>query len=117
MSNPKHAAVTVSKQLELTELSSARYYYKGKPMTPHNRFLCTMIDEEFSRHPFLGTGRMREYLISQGHTVNRKRVVNLYHELNLEAIFPRKNLSKPDPEHKKFPYLLQDVPITHANHL
>lgn len=117
MINPKHAALTVSKQLELTELSSATYYYKGKPMTPYNRFLCTMIDEEFSKHPFLGTRRMREYLISQGHTVNRKRLVNLYHKLNLEAIFPRKNLSKPNSEHKKFPYLLRDVPITHANHV
>ena len=68
------------------------------------------------RHPFLGTRRMREYLISQGHAVNRKRVVKLYHELNLEAIFPKKNLSKANPEHKKYPYLLRNVHTsTHIN--
>ena len=55
---------------------------------------------------------MRQYLASQGHPVNRKRVINLYNELNLEAIFPKKNLSKANPEHKKYPYLLRNVPIT-----
>lgn len=117
MINQQHPELTVSRQCELLELPRASYYYEKKPMSDYNRYLSTLIDEEFARHPFLGTRRMREYLISLGHKVNRKRVINLYQELDLEAIFPKKNLSKANPEHKKYPYLLRNVPITHINHV
>ncbi|WP_412072743.1 IS3 family transposase [Solemya velum gill symbiont] len=117
MINQQHPELTVSRQCELLELPRASYYYEKKPMSDYNRYLSTLIDEEFARHPFLGTRRMREYLISLGHKVNRKRVINLYQELDLEAVFPKKNLSKANPEHKKYPYLLRNVPITHINHV
>lgn len=117
MINQQHPELTVSRQCELLELPRASYYYEKKPMSDYNRYLSTLIDEEFARHPFLGTRRMRQYLISLGHKVNRKRVINLYQELDLEAIFPKKNLSKANPEHKKYPYLLRNVPITHINHV
>ena len=117
MINQQHPELTVSRQCALLELPRASYYYEKKPMSDYNRYLSTLVDEEFARHPFLGTRRMREYLISLGHNVNRKRVINLYQELDLEAIFPKKNLSKANPEHKKYPYLLRNVPITHINHV
>ena len=110
-----HSELTIREQCELLHLSPSTYYSKKKPMSAYNRMLSTLIDEEFARHPFLGTRRMCQYLISLGHSVNRKRVQNLYHALNLEAIFPKKNTSKSNAEHKKFPYLLRDVPITHIN--
>ena len=115
MIEPNHPELTVSRQLELVELVPSTYHYKKKPMSAYNQFLCTLIDEEFARHPFLETWRMREYLASQGHPVNRKRVINLYQRLNLEAVFPKKTLSKSNPEHTKYPYLLRHVPITHIN--
>lgn len=117
MINQQHPELTVSRQCELLELPRASYYYKKKPMSDYNRYLSTLIDEEFARHPFLGTRRMREYLISLGHKINRKRVINLYRELDLEAVFPKKNLSKANSEHKKYSYLLRNVPITHINHV
>lgn len=117
MIKQQHPELTVSRQCELLDLSTSTYYYNKKPMSDYNRYLSTLIDEEFARHPFLGTRRMCQYLISLGHNVNRKRVINLYHELDLEAIFPKKNLSKANPEHKKYPYLLRNVPITHINHV
>jgi putative transposase len=33
-----------------------------------------LIDEEFTRHPFYGTRRMKAWLRAQGYWVNRKRV-------------------------------------------
>ncbi len=117
MIKQRNPELTVSRQCELLGLPTSTYYYEKKPMSDYNRYLSTLIDEEFSRHPFLGTRRMCQYLISLGHNVNRKRVINLYHELDLEAIFPKKNLSKANPEHKKYPYLLRNVPITHINHV
>jgi putative transposase len=117
ISQTRHPKLTVSRQCELLGLPTSTYYYEKKPMSDYNRYLSTLIDEEFARHPFLGTRRMRQYLISLGHNVNRKRIQNLYHALNLEAIFPKKNLSKPNLEHKKYPYLLRNVPITYINHV
>lgn len=112
-----HSELTIERQCNLNGLSRSTYYHKTKPIDSYNRQLMNLIDDEFSLHPFLGTRRMREYLISLGHNVNRKRVQNLYRLLGLETIFPKKNLSKANPEHKKYPYLLRDVSITHVHHV
>lgn len=117
MIEPKHPELTVSQQCELIDLPHSTYYHKAKPESEYNQKLMHLIDEEFARHPFLGTRRMREYLRGLGHQVNRKRVQNLYHKLNLAAIFPKKNLSQPNKEHKIYPYLLRDVDITQVNHV
>ena len=36
-------------------------------------------------------------------------------KMGLEAIYPKKNLSKAHPDHKKYPYLLKDVVIDHPD--
>ena len=35
--------------------------------------------------------------------------------MGLEAIYPKKKLSKAHPEHKKYPYLLPDVVVDHPD--
>jgi putative transposase len=39
--------------------------------------LLQWLDEEYTRHPFYGSRRMKLYLGDCGHTVNRKRVQRL----------------------------------------
>jgi len=39
----------------------------------------------------------------QGHPVNPKRVRRLMRLMGLEAIYPKKRLSKSCPEHRKYP--------------
>ena len=73
------------------------------------------IDEEYTRHPFLGTRRMRAYLKTQGYCVNRKRLQRLYRLMGLETVYPKRNLSKANAQHRKFPYLLKGVAITRCN--
>jgi len=36
-------------------------------------------------------------------------------KMGLEAIYPKKNLSKAHPDHKKYPYLLKDVVMDHPD--
>jgi len=74
-----------------------------------------LIDEEFTRHPFYGTRRMTAYLRHLGHKINRKRTQNLYRLMGLEANYPKPNLSKKHPEHKIYPYLLEDMKIDRVN--
>lgn len=58
---------------------------------------------------------MRQYLRSKGHMVNRKRVQHLYCLMGLEAIYPKPDLSKPNKQHKVYPYLLRGKRITACN--
>jgi putative transposase len=74
-----------------------------------------LIDEEFTRHPFYGSRRLTHYLKKLGYQINRKRVKGLMKKMGISAIYPKPNLSVPNIGHKKFPYLLRDLPITRPN--
>ena len=37
--------------------------------------------------------------------------------LEIEAIFPKHNLSIPNKQHKKYPYLLRNVTLEYTNHV
>ena len=76
-----------------------------------------MIDEEYLRHPFLGSRRMALWLKEQGRQVNRKRVQRLMRLMGIEAIYPKRKTTVVDASHRVYPYLLRDVPITHPNHV
>lgn len=74
-----------------------------------------IIDEEFMRHPFVGTRRMVYYIKEKGYQVNRKRIQRLYQLMGLSTVYPKKNLSQRDKAHKIYPYLLKDLAILHCN--
>ena len=58
---------------------------------------------------------MTAWLRKQGDTINHKRVSRLLRLLGLEAIYPKPNLSKPQPGHRIYPYLLRNVPVVRVN--
>ena len=60
---------------------------------------------------------MTEYLREYGHGVNPKRIRRLYRLMELHAIGPRPNTSRPHKGegHTIFPYLLRNLKITHPN--
>lgn len=75
-----------------------------------------LIDEQCTKTPFYGSRKMTEQLKRLWHIVNRKRVVRLMEPMGLQAIYPRKNLSKPNLGHKVYPYLLRDLVIDRVKH-
>lgn len=77
--------------------------------------LLSLIDAEYTRHPFYGSRRMVVHLGVLGHVVNRKRVRRLMGILGLVGMAPGPNTSKPHPEHKIYPYLLRGVVVTRPN--
>ena len=77
--------------------------------------LLRLLDEEYTRHPFYGSRRMKLYLSDCGYSVNRKRVRRLMQTLGLVGMSPGPNTSKPRPRHKVYPYLLRGVDITRPN--
>ena len=77
--------------------------------------LLNAIDVLYTAHPTLGRYGMTDALAEQYNIeVNPKRVRRLMKKLGLEAVYPRprKNTSRSNPDHLKYPYLLRNMDIT-----
>lgn len=62
--------------------------------------LLGLIDAEYTRHPFYGSRKIRQYLRGLGHKINRKRVQRLMGILGLAGMTPGPDTSRPHPQHK-----------------
>ena len=69
----------------------------------------SLIDEEFLRPPFYGSGKMKVYLSLRGFPLNRKRFQRL---MGLESVAPKPNTSRQRKRHQVYPYLLKKMSIT-----
>ena len=90
MVEPDDHDISIRRQCDLLGLSRSSYYRSPVFETEENLELMRMIDEEYTRHPFFGSRRIRDYLYRKGHKVNRKRVQRLMRLMGLESIAPRK---------------------------
>ena len=68
------AHLSVRRQCELLGLHRSNLYYEPVPESAENLALMRLIDEEYLRHPFLGSRRMELYLEKVGHVISRKKV-------------------------------------------
>lgn len=111
--NSAYKSLSIQRQCDLIGLPRSSYYREQKPAleSVENLSIMRLIDEEYTRHPFYGTRKMRYYLRRKGYQVNRKRVQRLMHKMGLQSIAPKPNTSKPHPEHKIYPYLLRYLDI------
>jgi putative transposase len=100
------------RQCELLGLARSSLYYQPAGQDAENLQVMRLIDELYTEHPFLGSRRMRWFLSRQGHEVNRKRVQRLMRLMGLEAIYPKRRLSRAGKESKHYPYLLRGLEIT-----
>ena len=70
------------------------------------------LDELHLRHPFKDSRRLRD---DHGLRVNRKRVQRLMRLIGIRALYPGARTTRPNPQHKVYPYLLRDLAIDRAN--
>jgi putative transposase len=101
----------VRRQCTLIGLARATLYYPAAAATAANLRLMRLLDEQYTRTPFYGSRRLRAWLRTQGHTVNHKRIERLMRLMGIAAIAPRRQLSRPAPGHRIYPYLLRGVVI------
>jgi len=80
-----------------------------------NLALMRLIDEQYMKTPFYGYPKMTEYLRNQGHWVSPKRIARLMRVMGLQALGHKRRMTKNDPDHKVYPYLLRNVPIIRIN--
>ena len=107
--------VSVVRQCELLNISRSSVYYSPVEASEHELKSMRLIDEQYLRTPFYGSRKMVAWLRSQGYSVNRKRVQRLMRRMGIEAIFRRPRTTRPDTEHKVYPYLLRGLQIDKVN--
>ena len=111
MVEPLHPHITIARQCALLGLSRSAYDYCPQPISVADRQLMRLLDEEYTRHPFYGARRLRDWLHGHGHRIGRDRVRRLMREMGLEAIAPKPRVRLPDRAHQVYPYLLRSLDI------
>ena len=116
MIEPNQTEISLRRQCSLIGLNRATYYWQPAGESELNLKLMKMIDQEYTRAPFYGSRKFTVRLNQQlQEKVNRKRVVRLMQKMGLQAIYPHKNTSIPNQQHKKCPYLLRNLAISHPD--
>ena len=110
-----HAKLSIVCQCRLLAIARSSLYYEKTGESTYNLALMQEIDRAFTEWPFLGVRQMRGYLVLLGYGVGRKRVRRLMRLMGLEAVYQKPRTSIPNPEHKRYPYLLRDLTITRPN--
>jgi len=109
------AALSVRRQCGLLGVSRSGLYYEPKPTEPEELALMRRLDELHLQTPFYGSRKLTQALKAEGHDINRKHVQRLMRLMDLCAIAPKPQTSKPAPEHAVFPYLLRGMRVTRVN--
>ncbi|TBV80125.1 MAG: IS3 family transposase [Desulfobulbaceae bacterium] len=115
---PEIPGVSIVRQCELLRLPRSSYYRSGgnlSGVSQEDLKLMRLIDEEYTRHPFYGSRKIRIFLRRQGYPVNRKRVQRLMRRMGIQSIAPKPNTSVPRRDHKVYPYLLKGTNINRPN--
>lgn len=112
---PRHREISIRRQCKLLNLTRSNIYYEPVEVSEETFRIMGRIDEIFTESPFYGSRRIREGLEREGFIIGRERVQTLMQQMGLRAIYPRMNLSKKQPDHKIYPYLLTDIEIRYPN--
>ncbi len=115
MVEPTNKKIGIANQCRVLSINRSTFYYKKKPVKPENLDLMRQIDQQYLEHPSFGSRSMRRFLERKGNKINRKRVQRLMRQMGIEAIYPKPRTSIPNPEHKKYPYLLRKMTINSPN--
>jgi putative transposase len=85
-------------------------YVKPKSYTEDVVTIMNEMREIYERHPFKGYRRITRDLQDMGYVINHKKVYRLMKLMSIEAIYPKKNLSKRRHKDVVYPYLLKVFP-------
>ncbi len=77
--------------------------------------MMNLLDKQYTQTPFYGVLKMTKFLRDMNYAVGRDHVRTLLRRMGLMAVFPKRNTSRPHPEHKIYPYLLREISIDRPN--
>lgn len=102
--------LSIRRQCELLSVSRSGLYYQSKTESTENLELMNTIDRIVVAEPSFGILRIQDALEERGFTqpINIKRIRRLTRKMGIEAIYPKRNLSKLGKAKYVHPYLLRD---------
>jgi len=113
--NSTHS-LSITKQCKLLSISRSSSYYKPSEISNEELRLMRQLDKLHLRYPFYGSRRLRDAIKDEHDViVNRKRIQRLMKLMDIRAMYPGKNTSKPNKAHRVYPYLLRDLEINRSN--
>jgi len=107
--------LSVRRQCEILFMNRSSFYYEPVPVSVEDKVIMDLIDEIFTECPFYGARKISRKLKEQGIPIGRKRTGSLMRFMGLEAVFPKRNHSKPQSGHPVYPYLLRGVTLARSN--
>ncbi len=117
MISPDYKSLSITRQCKLLQVSRSSYYRLDSEKSTRRRAVDQWVLEVFWDYPAYGSRRISKTLKRKGFHVGREAVRAAMKRLGIKAIFPKRNLSIPDKQHKKYPYLLRNVTPAHTNHV
>lgn len=107
--------LSIVQQCQLLSINRSSYYYQSNGEPTLNIELMRLIDQQYLETPCYGSRQMARHLRRLGYCVGRKRIGRLMRLMGLVAIYQKPNTSKPQPQHKVYPYLLRHLNINRPN--
>ena len=105
--------ISMRRQCALVGVARSTVAYVPVAEDPQDRLIKRLLDEIYLKDPCLGTRRLVTVLDrDHGILVNRKRLQRLRGDMGVETIWCRPRTTIPDDGHRKYPYLLRNLPIT-----
>ncbi len=112
----KEDKLSMRAKCELLSFNRSSLYLKPREkISPDDITILNDMRDLYEKRPFLGYRRLGYFLRKLGHIINNKKVLRLMRLIQIQAIYPRKNLSKRCMADKVHPYLLHDNPPVYAN--
>ena len=110
--------LTVREQANLLTLSRRSVYYLPTAPTTEEVTIKHAIDTMYTDQPSYGSRRIA-VILERDHqlVVNRKAVQRHMREMGIAGISPGPNLSRRNPEHQVYPYLLRNLVAARPNHV
>jgi len=106
----------VKKQCKLLDISRTAHYYTPHSLNEDQDVIdLQLILVALQEIPFYGYRKISRKLKTDHPQMTRKRVRRIMHRFGLQAIYAKRNLSKANKAHKKYPYLLRGKVIRYPN--
>lgn len=110
-----HQKLSVVEQCNMLNVARASYYKHNKQSSVKDAKIIASIKVIYAKRPAYGSRRITEILQRQGTQINRKKTQRLMHDMNIQGIFPKPNLSIGNSQHTKYPFIAREKPIIRIN--
>jgi len=112
-----HPQLSLRTQCKLLGFARSTLDYQPVSESERDRRLMRLMDEIYLIDPCIGTRRLVKILKrDHGENSNRKYLQRLRRKMGLETIWCRpRSTSVPNQSHRKYPYLLRNLEVTHSN--